>query len=43
MKDEEDDDDCMAYRKEIDEMLESMARRMTKCDLEEFELVMLFH
>ncbi|KAM5171281.1 Fanconi anemia group I protein [Mantella aurantiaca] len=38
MEDEEDDDDYMECQKEIDEMLESIARRMTKCDLEEFEL-----
>ncbi|XP_018427387.1 PREDICTED: Fanconi anemia group I protein [Nanorana parkeri] len=38
MEDENDDDDYMACRKEIDEMLESITRRMTKCDLEEFEL-----
>ncbi|XP_063781858.1 Fanconi anemia group I protein isoform X2 [Pseudophryne corroboree] len=36
--DDEDDDDCMACRQEIDEILESITRRMTKCDLEEFEL-----
>lgn len=42
MEDENDDDDCMECRKEIDEMLESITRRMTKCDLEEFELVMRF-
>ncbi|CAI9573693.1 unnamed protein product, partial [Staurois parvus] len=38
MEDENDDDDYMACRKEIDEMLQSITRRMTKCDLEEFEL-----
>ncbi|XP_077327370.1 Fanconi anemia group I protein [Lithobates pipiens] len=38
MEDENDDDDCIQCRKEIDEMLESITRRMTKCDLEEFEL-----
>nr|DBA31989.1 TPA: hypothetical protein GDO54_007741 [Pyxicephalus adspersus] len=38
MEDENDDDDCMACRKEIDEILESITRRMIKCDLEEFEL-----
>ncbi|XP_040198345.1 Fanconi anemia group I protein [Rana temporaria] len=38
MEDENDDDDCMECRKEIDEILESITRRMTKCDLEEFEL-----
>lgn len=41
MEDENDDDDYMACQKEIDEVLESITRRMIKCDLEEFELVML--
>ncbi|KAM4040039.1 Fanconi anemia group I protein [Anomaloglossus baeobatrachus] len=33
-----DDEDYMACQQEIDEILESITRRMTKCDLEEFEL-----
>ncbi|XP_077119593.1 Fanconi anemia group I protein [Ranitomeya variabilis] len=35
---ENDDEDYMACLQEIDEILESITRRMTKCDLEEFEL-----
>ncbi|XP_073509353.1 Fanconi anemia group I protein [Phyllobates terribilis] len=35
---ENDDGDYMACLQEIDEILESITRRMTKCDLEEFEL-----
>ncbi|XP_068131301.1 Fanconi anemia group I protein [Hyperolius riggenbachi] len=38
LEDEDDDDDYVACRKEIDEILESITRRMIKCDLEEFEL-----
>ncbi|XP_075714290.1 Fanconi anemia group I protein isoform X2 [Rhinoderma darwinii] len=34
----DDDEDYMACQQEIDEILESITRRMTKCDLEEFEL-----
>ncbi|XP_056427902.1 Fanconi anemia group I protein isoform X2 [Hyla sarda] len=36
--DDDDDEDYTACQQEIDEMLESITRRMTKCDLEEFEL-----
>ncbi|XP_075063875.1 Fanconi anemia group I protein isoform X2 [Mixophyes fleayi] len=36
--DDDDDDDCVACRQEIDDILESITRRMIKCDLEEFEL-----
>ncbi|CAJ0966518.1 unnamed protein product [Ranitomeya imitator] len=35
---ENDDEDYVACLQEIDEILESITRRMTKCDLEEFEL-----
>ncbi|KAG8575295.1 hypothetical protein GDO81_009504 [Engystomops pustulosus] len=36
--DEDDDEEYMTCQQEIDEILESITRRMTKCDLEEFEL-----
>ncbi|XP_069840753.1 Fanconi anemia group I protein isoform X2 [Dendropsophus ebraccatus] len=38
MDDDEEEEDYMACQKELDEILESITRRMTKCDLEEFEL-----
>ncbi|KAM9311358.1 Fanconi anemia group I protein [Gastrophryne carolinensis] len=36
--DDNEDDEYMACQREIDEILESITRRMTKCELEEFEL-----
>ncbi|KAM4677003.1 Fanconi anemia group I protein [Discoglossus pictus] len=36
--DEDDDDDHMGCQQDLDDMLESITRRMIKCDLEDFEL-----
>ncbi|XP_069078793.1 Fanconi anemia group I protein isoform X1 [Pleurodeles waltl] len=38
LEDEDDDDDDMGLQHDLDEMLESITRRMIKSDLEDFEL-----
>lgn len=39
---DDDDEEEEGYQSEIQTILESMTRRMIKCELEDFELVLLF-
>lgn len=40
--DDDDEEEEEGYQSEIQTILESMTRRMIKCELEDFELVLLF-